>query len=131
MATGYTRTQPSLPWQGRSPIAQQSSYEAALRAAETAPMWLAVLRAYLHARGRFGATDAEIEIELGWPCNIVTARRNQLVRTGEVVVRWPSPRRPTVKGTTTRGRKPLNVVVWMSSAWARNDSDTTPGRLET
>ncbi|HXG70570.1 MAG TPA: hypothetical protein VNJ04_08160 [Gemmatimonadaceae bacterium] len=111
-------SQLGLPWQGRSQAAAQSSYEAAVRAETTAPAMLVVLQHFLRARGRAGATDAEIELELGWPPNIVTARRNELVDAGLVVVRWPSSRRPSVKPCRA-GRAPLNVVVWLLIDCAR------------
>jgi len=121
MASGHTRTQPSLPWQGGPQVAQQASYEAAVRASGSAPAMLAVLRRYLRERGAAGATDAEVEIALGWPPNVVTARRNDLVDAGEVVVRWPGSRRPSVK--TKPGKKPLNVVVWVLSACVTQGND--------
>lgn len=89
--------QQSLPWSGRDPVAAQSSYEAAVQAEQKAPEQCARLRRYLRACGLRGATDAEVEAALGWPPNVVTARRNDLVDAGEVVVAWPESRRRSVK----------------------------------
>lgn len=115
---GRLRDQPSLPWQGRSDIAAQSSYEAAVVAAETSNAMCAVLRRYLVERGAFGATDAEIERDLGWRPNVVTARRNDLVDAGEVVIRYPDSRRRSVRPI---GRR-LDVVVWILSAVVRSEN---------
>jgi hypothetical protein len=116
---GRLRDQPALPWQGRSQPAAQSSYEAARAAAETSPELCVVLRRYLRDRGTQGATDAEIELALGWPPNVVTARRNDLVARGEVVVRWPDARRESVKAPRRPGGRRLRVTVWMASEFGR------------
>lgn len=105
--------QQQLPWQGRSPIAAQSSYEGALLAEATSADKCAVLRRYLRQRGDQGATDAEVEQALGWSPNVSTARRNDLIDAGDVVVRWPESRRQSVKTPK------LKVVVWVLSEFAR------------
>jgi hypothetical protein len=105
--------QQSLPWQGRDPVAAQSSYEAAVQAEQSAKGMCAQLRRYLRACGARGATDAEIERDLGWPPNVSTARRNDLIDAGEVVVAWPERRRPSVKNPR------LRVTVWILAECAR------------
>lgn len=115
---GRLRDQPSLPWQGRGDIAAQSSYEGAKAAAVTSTALCAVLRRYLVERGTFGATDAEIERDLGWRPNVVTARRNDLVDAGEVVIRYPDSRRRSVR----EGGRRLDVVVWILSAVVRGEA---------
>ncbi len=115
---GRLRDQPPLPWQGRSQPAAQSSYEAARVAAEASPEMCAVLRRWLRDRGANGATDAEIELALGWPPNVVTARRNDLVERGQVVVRWPESRRESVKAPRRPGGRRLRVTVWLASEYA-------------
>lgn len=117
---GRTRTQPSLPWQGTGQASAQSSFEGAQRAAESATAMCAVLRRYLRDAGERGATDAEIEVALGWPPNIVTARRNDLVELGQVVVAWPASRRPSVKHAP--GKKPIRVTVWIASDYGRTSA---------
>lgn len=77
-----------------------------------------VLLRYLRNAGVRGATDAEIELELGWPPNVVTARRNDLIDRGLVVVAWPTSRRPSVRPRRA-GAKPIRVTVWMASAAAQ------------
>lgn len=112
---GRLRHHPQLPWQGRAPAAAQSSFEGAQRAAHTANAMCAVLLRYLRDAGLRGATDAEIEVALGWPPNVVTARRNDLVDRGHVVVAWPESRRPSVKQPRRAGVKPVRVTVWIAS----------------
>lgn len=110
---GRTR-QLDLAWNGRTPAAAQSSYEAALMAECHAETDCAILRRFLLAREAFGATDAEVERALGWPPNVVTARRNNLVERGQVVqpVPYVRARRESVK---TKG---LKVSVWIASEFA-------------
>lgn len=104
-----------LPWQGTSPAAAVSSFEAARLAERTAATDCAALLRFLVARGPWGATDAEIELALEWPPNVVTARRNDLVNAGQVVnpVPWSRARRRSVK---TKG---IKVTVWIASAFWR------------
>jgi hypothetical protein len=117
-STLHGRTRPlELAWQGRGPAAAQSSYEAAVAAQDAAPGMRARLRAYMRLRGSYGATDAEIEKDLGWDANIVTARRNDLVLAGEIVTRWPESRRLSIK--RKRGKKPLRVTVWILATAAQ------------
>lgn len=118
---GRTASQPSLFYGGRSPVAAQSSYEAAVRAGESSAAMCDVLRRYMRTRGTVGVTDAEIERDLQWPPNVVTARRNDLVNSGEVVVAWPHCRRATVKPTKP-GRKPLQITVWVLSEAIRTEA---------
>lgn len=110
---GRTR-QLGLFWQGNTPAAAQSSYEAALLASTARETVCARLRTFLLGRGQVGATDAEIERALGWPPNVVTARRNDLVDRGQVVqpVPYARARRASVK---TPG---LRVSVWIASEYA-------------
>lgn len=75
----------------------------------------AVLLRYLSDAGVRGATDAEVEVDLGWPANVITARRNELVDRGAVVVAWPESRRPSVKQPRRPGAKPIRVTVWMAA----------------
>lgn len=111
---GRTR-QAGLPWQGSTSAAAQSSYDAAVLAEGAAETDCVVLRRFLRQRGTIGATDAEIELALGWPANVVTARRNNLVDRGQVVqpVPYARARRASVK---TKG---LKVSVWVESSFAR------------
>lgn len=108
---GHLTSQPSLPWQGSTPAAAQASYEASVRAQETAPAMCARLLQHLIACGERGATDAEIERDLGWAVNIITARRNELVNAGQVVA--SIHRRPTIKPTRP-GKRSLRVTVWLA-----------------
>lgn len=64
-----------------------------------------------------GLTDAEIELRLNWPSNIVTARRNDLIDRGLIVVRWPECRRFSIKPTRD-GKKPLRVTLWLHTSFA-------------
>lgn len=110
--------QTDLPWQGSTPAAAQSSYEAAVLAERTAETDCATVLRFIRSRGTFGATDAEIERALGskdWPANIVTARRNDLVLAGKVVnpVPFARARRKSVKTPK------LKVTVWIASEFAR------------
>lgn len=75
----YTRTQPPLPWHGRSPLAQETSYEGALSALWTAGRKQAQLLAFLDGRGRYGATDHEAQQYFHWPMSSVCSIRNALV----------------------------------------------------
>lgn len=115
---GRLRDHPRLPWQGRSPAAAQSSYEGAQQAAKSSAAMCTVLLRYLRDAGPRGRTDAETEIELGWPANVVTARRNELLERGLVAVAWPESRRPSVKPPRRAGSKPIRVTVWIASSAA-------------
>lgn len=98
---------------GRAPVARQASADGALLNARHRETQCTELSTYLDNRGLNGATDAEIESDLGWPPNVVTARRNDLARSGDVCARWPEPRRKSV----TTG---VMVVVWISTRVIRN-----------
>lgn len=78
-------TQAGLPWQGRAPVARQSSYDAAVTAEAFAPAQRDRLYAFYLACGEQGATDAEVEVALGLRPNLICARRNELVDAGFVV----------------------------------------------
>ncbi len=107
-----------LRFQGRPPVARQSSYEAAVAAERTTPSMRCELVAYYQRRGLDGATDAEVERDLGWPPNIVTARRNDLVDDALVVAKLA--RRRTVKLDRRGKPKALRIVVWLLVAAITN-----------
>lgn len=94
---------------GRTAIARQASADGAALNAPRNSAQCTRLWTYLEACGLNGATDAEIARDLNWPPNVVTARRNDLVTAGDVVIRWPECRRRSV---TTN----VKVVVWVASA---------------
>lgn len=98
----------SLAWQGGPQAAAQSSYEAAVSAEAHAEYQRDRLRALYRERGYYGVTDAEAERALNLGPQSITARRNELVQAGEVVVRWPESRRASVKTPK------LRVTVWVS-----------------
>lgn len=97
---------------GRGQIARQASADGAVLNAPAREDQCARLLTYFKAQGYRGATDAEIARDLKWPVNVVTARRNDLVADGLVVIRWPNARR---RSCTTR----VKVVTWVAASAVR------------
>lgn len=81
---------------GRTPVARQASAEGAALNAPNRDHQCGQLLRYIERQGMRGATDAEIGRDLKWPVNVITARRNDLYADGQVVQRWPEPRRRSV-----------------------------------
>lgn len=116
-----------IAWQGRTAASAQSSYDGAVAAQESSELMCATLRRFYRTRGYAGATDAETEMALGWPPNIVTARRNDLIDAGQVVVRWPASRRESIRARGRSGRAPIKVTVWVLASVVGAGSDTEHG----
>jgi hypothetical protein len=78
----YTRTQPELPWQGKTPRSRRNSYDAAVGAQSTRVWKSAQYLAWLRQVGR--ATDHGAADHFGWPLSSICSIRNGLVDRGLV-----------------------------------------------
>ena len=93
-----------------------TSEVAAQRIAKAAPNLRDAVLALLRERGERGATDQEMQAELGLTSNTQIPRRWELVRLG--LVRDSGQRRPTASGRS--------ATVWVVASIARNGPRMAP-----
>ncbi len=82
------RSRPRLhvgPYGGRSPIARQSSRDAAIASRATAPTQRERVRRAIAMAGHMGCTDRELAGILNLPINVITPRRGELAEAGSIV----------------------------------------------
>lgn len=78
--------QTELPWQHHgSPVAQQSSFDAAKLAESFASHQRATVEQAIQAAGARGITDRELHDQTGIELASICARRNELIQAGTVV----------------------------------------------